>query len=152
MTDLPIRLAAEDDYEWFAGLMAANDPWRVYGCTYEYVRKRLDWSGSGLFVAGDRAGGMLAHERGFLGAPYIATLLVAQEHRNQGVGTQLLRFAEKVFAGQRQMFICASAFNQGAQRLYLRYGFEQVGVLPDLVADGFNEVLLRKRLRAEVSS
>lgn len=144
--ELAIRLADATDTDWFAHLMASSDPWLSYGCTYEWTRKRLDWPGSWLFIAGDRAGGMLGHERGFLGAPYIATLLVAPAYRNQGIGSQLLRFAEKAFGGQRQMFICASASNQGAQRLYLRHGFEQVGVLPDLVADGLDEVLLRKRL------
>ena len=149
MTDLLIQLATEADTDWFARLMAANDPWRSYGCSYEWTRKRLDWPGSWLFVAGERAGGMLCHERGLLGAPYIATLLVDPAHRNQGVGSQLLRFAEKAFSGQRQIFICASESNLGAQRLYARHGFEQVGLLPDLVADGLNEVLMRKRLAAK---
>jgi ribosomal protein S18 acetylase RimI-like enzyme len=144
--NLPIQLATESDTDWFAQLMAANDPWLSYGCSYQWTRQRLNWPGSWLFIAGDRAGGMLCHERGFLGSPYIATLLVDPAHRNQGVGTQLLNFAAKAFSGQRQMFICASALNLGAQRLYLRHGFEQIGVLPDLVADGLNEVLLRKRL------
>jgi len=147
MSELLMRLATEADTDWFAQLMAANDPWLSYGCTYDWTRRRLDWPGSWLFIAGDRSGGMLVHERGFLGAPYIATLLVAPEYRRQGIGSQLLKFAEKSFAGQRQMFICVSAANQAAQRLYLRYGFEQVGMLPDLVADGLDELLLRKRLQ-----
>jgi ribosomal protein S18 acetylase RimI-like enzyme len=148
MTELPIHLATEADTDWFARQMAATDPWLTYCYTLEVLRKRLDWPGSKLYIAGDRAGGMLAHERGLLGAPYIATLVVAPEHRNQGVGSQLLRFADRTFAGQRQLFICVSAFNHGAQRLYLRHGFEQVGLLPDLLVDGLDELLLRKRLQA----
>jgi hypothetical protein len=39
-----------------------------------------------------------------------------------------------------------SAFNPGAQRLYRAHGFEQVAALGDLVRDGDDELLMRKRL------
>jgi ribosomal protein S18 acetylase RimI-like enzyme len=146
MSGSALHLASADDVEWFAGQMAATEPWLGYGCTIEWTRQRLDWPGSMLWIAADRAGGILMHERGFLGAPYIATLLVAEEHRNRGVGSQLLRHAEHVFSGQRQIFLCVSAANERARALYLRHGFEQVAILPDLVVEGRDELLLRKRL------
>ena len=113
------------------------------GFALESKVPRLIGEARGLSSIGQRIA-YISHA--FLGAPYIATLLVAEEHRNRGVGSQLLRHAEHVFSGQRQIFLCVSAANERARALYLRHGFEQVAILPDLVVEGRDELLLRKRL------
>jgi ribosomal protein S18 acetylase RimI-like enzyme len=40
--------------------------------------------------------------------------------------------------------VCASSFNARALRFYARHGFEAAATLPGLVADGYDEILLRK--------
>ena len=46
--------------------------------------------------------------------------------------------------GARNLFVCASAFNARALRFYERHGFRPVARLPGLVADDYQEILLRK--------
>lgn len=43
-------------------------------------------------------------------------------------------------------WVLVSAFNQGAYGLYRRYGFVEIGPIPDLIKPGQNEILLRKSL------
>jgi ribosomal protein S18 acetylase RimI-like enzyme len=76
---------------------------------------------------------------------YIQTLCAAPRFRGSGVGTQLLHYAEdRVSAYSPNLFICVSEFNKGALKLYLNFGFKQVGVIPDFVKEGYTELLLRK--------
>lgn len=53
-------------------------------------------------------------------------VVVAPDHRNQGVGSLLLRAAldEVVAAGCKRVTLATDAHNLGAQRLYQRLGFE----------------------------
>lgn len=56
---------------------------------------------------------------------YIDELAVATERRNQGVGTALMDWAERVFAqrGVRQVELRVVVGNNDAQRFYERHGF-----------------------------
>ena len=47
-------------------------------------------------------------------------------------------------ADARNLWVCASSFNERALRFYQRNGFRQAASLPELVADGYDEILLRK--------
>jgi ribosomal protein S18 acetylase RimI-like enzyme len=42
------------------------------------------------------------------------------------------------------VFLCVSSFNERAQKLYQRLGYERVGELPDYVVKGYSEILMRK--------
>ena len=44
----------------------------------------------------------------------------------------------------RNLWVCASSYNEGALRLYERHGFHRVATLPGLLIDGDDEILLRK--------
>ena len=44
----------------------------------------------------------------------------------------------------RNLWVCASSFNARALRFYERHGFARAATLPGLVADGYDEILLRK--------
>ena len=69
------------------------------------------------------------------------------EWRNRGIGTNLIRFAEKrILREAPNVFICVSSFNKGAERLYRRLGYEVVGELRDYVVAGHSETLLRKTI------
>jgi hypothetical protein len=44
----------------------------------------------------------------------------------------------------RNLWVCASAFNLRGLAFYARHGFVAAAVVPGLVADGFDEILMRK--------
>ena len=51
---------------------------------------------------------------------------------------------QRVLREQPNVFICASSFNPGAQRLYERLGYRCVGELTDFTVAGYSEILYRK--------
>lgn len=149
--DLVIDTADRDDREWAADLMAGSDPWITLGRDLDACRRvclNLEYL---VFVArrsGERLGFALCHRRGVVGSPYLATLAVTPEHRDEGVGTRLLRYVEEFFrTDARHLFICVSSFNPDARRLYERVGFTPVGPIEDYFIDGASELLMHKRLR-----
>lgn len=83
---------------------------------------------------------------GMAAEPYIASIAVAAEARGRGVGSQLLRFAEQHYAGRKHIFLLVSSFNDRAQELYRRHGYEFVGELKDYVVAGHSEFIFHKRL------
>jgi len=154
-----IAAAAPDDYEWCARVMAGSDPWITLGRDLAECRAALARPGTELFVArapavGDIAsadqprpsGFILVAPYGVAGSPYVASIAVAAEARGQGVGSELLRFAERHFAGREHLFLLVSSFNLRAQQLYRRHGYEFVGELKDYVVTGQSELILHKRL------
>ena len=76
---------------------------------------------------------------------YVQTLCVAEGLRGQGLGSELLAFAEeRIFREFKNVFLCVSSFNPRARALYERLGYETVGPLRDFVIAGHDEILLRK--------
>jgi ribosomal protein S18 acetylase RimI-like enzyme len=53
---------------------------------------------------------------------------------------------EARMAGERNLWVAASEINDGAMRLYERYGFKRIARLDDLAWDGRAEILFRKKL------
>ena len=143
----PLRRRA--DREWAAKVMAASEPWLTLGRGYDDGMRLLRNPAKECFVihaAGERAGFLILDLNGPLGG-YLQTIGVAPEMRGRGVGTAALRWAEAhVFKKHRNLFLCVSSFNRGAQRLYQKLGYEKVGRLRGYVVTGHDEILLRKTL------
>ncbi len=148
---MPIEAATKAQREWAAQLMASTDPWRTLGRDLEQCREICSRPGYELFIDtrdGRPAGMLLLHPRGAMGSPYIATVAVAQEFRNQRVGTGLVRFAEDRYRERaRFIFLCVSSFNTNAKRLYERLGYQQIAELKEYVIPGASEFLMSKCLR-----
>jgi ribosomal protein S18 acetylase RimI-like enzyme len=83
---------------------------------------------------------------------YVNVLAVLPQYRNQGLGMQLLSFADKTgrTLGKRGMSVIVSDGNEGARRLYERSGYRFAATRPMVkegwVNDGQNWVLLTKSL------
>jgi diamine N-acetyltransferase len=92
--------------------------------------------------------GVMVIRHPWLAGPYMQFIALLPGAQGQGHGRALLDWFEgqALGDGARNAWICVSAFNTAAQRLYLRCGFQCVTVLDDLIKPGVDEILMRKRL------
>ena len=148
--DAPLAILPLDsnaDRERCAWLMSSSDPWLTLGRTYESSYELLGDSTREIYVAKvgeDLAGFIILLMQGAL-VGYVQTICMAPEHRNRGLGRRLLTFAEeRIFRDSPNVFLCVSSFNSGAQRLYLRLGYELIGEFKDYIVRGHSELLMRK--------
>ncbi len=149
-----IRFLEQHDIPACATLISGSLPWTRYGITYEGAIERL--------TTGLRQGAMIlvAVEDGALpvgfvwiiprGAfdlsGYIRWIVVGPTQRGSGIGHLLLEAAEaRVRQTGHDIFLLCSDFNVDARRFYERYGYTQVGAIPDFVLPGVVEIIYRKR-------
>jgi [ribosomal protein S18]-alanine N-acetyltransferase len=146
---LVITAMRTSDRAWAAELMANSEPWLTLRRGRADALKLLRNGRKQCFIVrsgGERAGFLVLDLNGPLGG-YIQTIGVAPEMRGRGIGGAALRWAEQhIFKTHRNVLLCVSSFNRGAQRLYRRSGYEVVGRLRDYVVAGHDEILMRKTL------
>jgi ribosomal protein S18 acetylase RimI-like enzyme len=143
------RLQNESEAQICARLMAESEPWTTLGRSYEASLRLLQDPTREVYLAKDEAGIagflILCLTGAFVG--YIQTVMVHPDRRGQGLGSELVRFAEqRILRESPNVFMCVSSFNHGARRLYERLGYRVVGELPDYLVRGYSEILLRKTL------
>ena len=146
------RLDGDAEARACATLMATSEPWVRFGRDFEksYALVRdpsrevyVAVSGAPLDPTAVLGFGVLMMHGAFVG--YIQSLAVDDRLRGQGIGSALMEFVEqRVLREQPNVFICASSFNPGAQRLYERLGYRRVGELTDFMVAGHSEILYRK--------
>ncbi len=80
--------------------------------------------------------------------PYVQFLGIVPEYQGRSLGSCVLTWLEAAASAQgvRNLWVAASDFNTGAIRLYERHGFVRVALVDNLVCDGRDEVLMRKKL------
>ncbi len=142
------RLETEAEAEACARLMASSEPWLTLGRTYEVSLAIIRDPTREVFVVRDRTTKLLGFlilclTGAFVG--YIQTICIHPDCRGQGLGSELLGFAERRILRQYpNVFMCVSSFNHVARRLYERLGYQVVGELTDYIVTGHSEILLRK--------
>jgi [ribosomal protein S18]-alanine N-acetyltransferase len=145
-----IQPATNEDRTWAAALMEQSEPWLSLGTTRAQCETACHHPEHLVYIAhidGHLSGVIIIHPRGLAGSPYIKSICVDRPFRGQGVGRELIAFAENLFKGnEKHIFLCVSDFNQGAQAFYKRLGFTQVGEFKDYVIAGAKELLLHKSL------
>ena len=151
MAAMLIRLWQNDEREArvCAEMMAATDPWLKLGRGVEQSMVFLTDGTKEIHLAteGEEILGFIVLNMRGAFAGYIQTICVAASARDRGVGTQLIRFAEeRIFRDVPNVFLCVSSFNEAAQRLYERLGYERVGLLRDYIVRGYDEIFMRKAL------
>ncbi len=146
-----ITEAGKSDRDWVARQIASSEPWITLGTTLENCLKFCHSSEYNVFVAwsGDElSGGMVIHPRGLASQPYLKSIVVDSRFRSQGVGSELLSFAEEFYRAEfRHFFMCVSSFNPRARALYEKLGYTKVGEFEDYILEGKSEILLHKRIR-----
>lgn len=133
-----------------AEAIVAMRPWSDLGTSVETMTRFLadaDGGARRYAIAVDGvAAGAASVRSPWLKGPYVELLVVLPDFQAQGIGTAFLRWfeSEAIRLAARNLWVCASRSNAGALRFYARHGFEEVVALPDLVAEGADEILLRK--------
>ena len=141
------QLQGADEAHVCAELMTSSEPWVTLRRNYADSIAMLNDPVRDVYVGvveDEIVGFMILRMDGaFVG--YIQTVAVMPQWRGRGIGTELIQYAEaRIFRETPNVFINASSFNPGAQRLYERLGYEVVGELRDYIVAGHSEVLLRK--------
>jgi [ribosomal protein S18]-alanine N-acetyltransferase len=143
--------ASEAEKLWGAELMAGSEPWRTLGVGFPACLGNCTDPAHQVFIisSGDTPSGILIiHPKGLAGSPYIKSIVVAPNFRNQGIGKALMNFAEThARKSSRHLFLCVSSFNADARKFYSRLGYQETGVLKDYLVNGADEILLYKRLQ-----
>ncbi|WP_170937004.1 MULTISPECIES: GNAT family N-acetyltransferase [Rhodomicrobium] len=139
--------------ESLGGDLAAMVPWARLGTSRDQLTGFLSASDdnkrSFSIIADGGLAGVIVVRFPWLSGPYLNLLAVLDGQRSKGVGRAALGWfeAEARAAGARNAFLCVSAFNAPAIAFYRRNGYSQATVLEDLIKDGEDEFLMRKRLR-----
>jgi GNAT superfamily N-acetyltransferase len=145
MTALAIREMTPADAGPLANACAAIDPWKSLGFSPETLEAYLlrDDPALDRFVLGEQAG-LMALRRPWLRGSFLEMLAVFPQSQGQGLGRAAIDWA-KASDRSPNLWATVSAFNSSARQFYQAVGFVEVAPLPDLVATGLDEVLLRLR-------
>lgn len=143
------KLASPAEAQLCARLMAESQPWITLRRDYAEALAMFTDPEREVYVAvadTETVGFVIVQMRGaFVG--YLQSVGVAPEWRGRSVGSKLIAFAEeRIFKEAPNVFILVSSFNERAQALYERLGYEVVGELNDYIVAGHSEILLRKSI------
>lgn len=145
-----IRPLADAEIPALAEALAQLDPWRRLGFSAAGLAAYLGRADAALIrVVAERDGvpaALLALRKPWLRGPYIELLAVLPAAQGAGLGRTLVEWAAAQGGGN--LWACVSDFNAPARAFYARQGFTEVAPLPDLVAAGEGEILLRRMLSA----
>lgn len=151
--DVQIASATALDADTCRRLMLRSEPCGSR-CNTVSATCRASWRSvatSNLLVANAAEGviGFTLSAPGVLLGEYLKILVVNRTFQSQGVGRRLMEELERrAFQRWPNVYLCVSDFNTGARQFYRRLGYEEVGLLRDLLLPGKGEVLMRKSVAA----
>jgi len=128
------------------------EPWVRYPFSSQALEAYLAAEEPGaprkIIKLGDTIVGALGLRLNWLRGHYIQFLGVLPGAQGMGIGGSVIAWLARETArtGGRNLWVAASEFNEGALRLYERHGFARLATLEDLIMDGRDEILLRRRL------
>lgn len=77
--------------------------------------------------------------------PYVLNIAIKNELRGRGIGKKLLSFFEdKGFEKASKLFLLVSDLNVTAKKFYHAMGYQEVGLIPDLIKKGVGECIMMK--------
>jgi len=147
-----LRPLVSADAAPLAAALATLDPWATLGFKASALATYLDRDDPALarYIA-ERDGipsGLLVVRHPWLRGPTIELLAVLPAAQGGGIGGAMVEWtARRAAEVSANLWACVSAFNAPARAFYARHGFIETATLVDLVAPGFDEILVRKRLR-----
>jgi diamine N-acetyltransferase len=140
-----------DEATHIADQMAAMEPWARLGYASGDLAALMQRESPerAIFTArrGDTIAAFAGIRENWLRGPYIDLLVVLPAAQGQGVGRALLEAVEGHYRTRaRNLWLSVSDFNHPAHAFYLHLGFAELARLADIVTDGADEILMRKRL------
>ena len=143
------KTSQQEELQWCAQLMSANEPWITLQRNYDHSIKLLEDPLSEVYIIKEgeqRLGFIMIKLKGAFSG-YIQTIVISETARGKGLGEAAISYAEElIFKVSPNVFICASSFNSGALNLYQRMGYEVIGEIRDYIIKGHNEVFMRKTI------
>jgi len=151
MTTLPvvIKTMNRGDIPACTDIIRQSEPWKTLRETVDLAAAVKKKQGYVALIEGAVAGFVVfTPEPVFARGGYLRAVGVAPAVRGFGIGTQLLKFAEKATAKQAtNLFLCVSSFNKSGQSFYKNLGYKKAGNLDNLIKKGFSEYLYWKKLK-----
>jgi GNAT superfamily N-acetyltransferase len=133
-----------------AAAIVAMPPWSAMDYPADAMARFLAMAGDGasryLIEVDGAEAGAVAVRHPWLKGPYLELLALLPPFQHRGIGAGIMSWFEQAGRGlgARNLWVCASSFNDGALRFYQRHGFRPAATLPGLVAESYDEILLRK--------
>ncbi|MDD2466453.1 MAG: GNAT family N-acetyltransferase [Desulfobulbus sp.] len=137
--------------ESIANQLAVMDPWARLGYGAPALECYLAGRDSALqrfsVQESGETVGVVCIRLPWLRGPSLELLAVFPPAQGRGLGRMLLAWIEEeARLGADNLWTVTSEFNTRARLFYQTAGFVEVAPLTDLVASGYSEILLRKRL------
>ena len=123
-----VRIATPAD---LAGLRFIDPLLRADPDRAESVKQAVEQGRCLAVLDGDGVAGYVVLNDQFLGQAFVELLIVGPAHQRQGIGTLLLREAERV-CGRQKLFTSCNRSNLPAQCLFEKCGFQRSGQIYNL--------------------
>ena len=152
--DISLRPITESAAATLGSDLANIQPWTRYQVTAHALTAFLSDHEPGApryeIRLGDALAGGMVLRLNWMRGPYLQFLGLLPDFQHQGIGDVVLTWLEDTAkkSEDRNLWVAASEFNSRALSFYESHGFERVATIDDLVRDGINEVLMRKKIRA----
>lgn len=151
LIELSFREATDEDFTVCAEIISTSEAWTDFGINFDRAVELLKTMDDKIYIAenGDNPVGFITLKINGMGnfGAYIRMIAVKKEFRNTGIGKKLIEFVEALaFEHNRNIFLICASTNLSAIDFYKRIGFEEIGLLKDLIVKGHDEILFRKRL------
>jgi diamine N-acetyltransferase len=149
---LYLRNLPPGEAERLGDIFSKIDPWASYPISAAYLSEYLSTIEPGAprfaLMSGADVIGAVGLRLNWLRGPYLQFIGIVPAFQNRGLGSRFLTWMESTArAGyERNLWVCASDFNNGGIKFYERHGFVRVADLDGLLREGRQEVLFRKRL------
>jgi len=148
---LLLRPISEQEADHAGKALAFMDPWSTLGYSPNALSRYLLRHDPALnryvVEVSERAAGILCVRHPWLLGPYIELLALYIPFQGTGIGKAIIEWIEsQAHSASRNIWTLVSSFNAPGRKFYEKAGFMPVAPLDDLVASGFSEILLRKRM------
>ena len=147
-----LRPLSPAEAQYLGAAFAAMPPWSAYPYSADalaaYLARSEPHAPRLAITCGGEIAGAVGWRLDWLRGAYVQFLGLRSAFQGRGLGEAVMTWLEREArsAGERNLWVAVSDFNDGAIRFYARHGFVATARLDALVRDGRTEILMRKRL------